>query len=102
MKAPCLTADIMNDDDALAMAVNELLLGSPVVRKLSKRVRHAQDRLQKVMERRAWKRYLRLEEIINDRTSRETDILVRWAFEAGKRRGVALGVQLVSCPEKKP
>ncbi len=27
MKAPCLTAAIMDDDDALAMAVNELLLG---------------------------------------------------------------------------
>jgi len=99
MKAPCLTAEIMNDDDMLALAINELLLGSPAVRKLSKRVRHAQDHLQKVVERRAWKRYLRLEEIINDRTSRETDILVRWAFEAGKRHGVALGVRLVTCPE---
>jgi hypothetical protein len=99
MRAPCLTADIMNDDDALALAVNELLLGSPIVRKLSKRVRRGQDHLERAVDRRAWKQYLKLEEIINDRTSRETDILVRWAFEAGKRHGVALGVQLVSCPE---
>jgi hypothetical protein len=102
MKAPCLTTDIMNDDDALAMAINELLLGSPVVRKLSKRVRRGQDRLERAVDRKAWKLYLRLEELVNDRTSRETDLLVRWAFDAGKRHGVALGVQLVSCPEKKP
>jgi hypothetical protein len=99
MKAPSLNAEIMNDDDMLALAINELLLGSPAVRKLSKRVRRGQDRLERAVDRRAWKQYLKLEEIINDRTSRETDILVRWAFEAGKRHGVALGVQLVSCPE---
>jgi len=100
MKAPCLTADIMNDDDALAMAVNELLLGSKAIGKLSKRVRRGQDRLERAVDRRAWKRYLRLEELVNDRTSREADILVRWAFEAGKRYGVALGVRLVTCPRE--
>jgi hypothetical protein len=98
MKAPCLTAEIMNDDDALALAINELLLRSPAIRKLSNRVRRGQDRLERAVDRRAWKRYLKLEEVTNDRTSRETDLLVRWAFEAGKRHGVALGVQLVSCP----
>jgi hypothetical protein len=100
MKAPCLSAAVVNDDDALALTINELLLGSKVIRKLSKRVRRAQDRLERVVDRRAWKRYLRLEETINDRTSRETDLLVRWAFDAGKRHGVALGVQLVSCPRE--
>jgi hypothetical protein len=102
MKAPCLTAAIMDDDDALAMAVNELLLGSKSIRRFSKRVRQAQERLQQVADRRVWKRYLQLEEIINDRTNRETDLIIRWAFEAGKRHGVALGVRLVTCPEREP
>jgi hypothetical protein len=39
---------------------------------------------------------------VNDRTSRETDLVVRWAFAAGKRHGVALGVQLVTDPEVLP
>jgi hypothetical protein len=99
---PCLTAAIVNDDDALSLAIQDLLLGSPAVRKLSKRVRRGQDRLQKAVDRRAWKRYLKLEELVNDRTSRETDLLIRWAFEAGKRHGTALGVRLVSCPEAIP
>jgi len=102
MKTPCLTAAIVNDDDALAMAVNDLLLGSKTIRKLSKRVRHGQERLQLVVDRRAWKRYLRLEELVNDRTNRETDVIIRWAFEAGKRHGIALGVRLVSCSEQEP
>jgi hypothetical protein len=58
--------------------------------------------LQRAVNRRAWKTYLRLEEITNDRTSRETDMLVRWAFEAGKRHGVALGGRLVTCRELEP
>jgi len=92
----------MNDDDALAVAVNELLLGSKSIRRLSKRVLRAQDRLQKAVDRRAWKRYLRLEVIGNDRTSQEMDLIIRWAFEAGKRHGIALGVRLVSCPKEVP
>jgi hypothetical protein len=102
MKTPCLTAAIVNDDDALAVAISELLLGSPAVRRLSKRVRRGQDRLERAVDRRAWKRYLKLEELVNDRTSQETDLLVRWAFEAGKRHGIGLGVRLVSCPEEVP
>lgn len=34
MKTPCLTAAIVNDDDALATAINELLLGSKTIRRL--------------------------------------------------------------------
>jgi predicted nucleic acid-binding Zn-ribbon protein len=102
MKTPCLTAAIADDDDALAVAVNELLMRSKTIRRLSNRIRRAQERLQEVVDRRAWERYLRLEEIINDRTNRESDLIIRWAFEAGKRHGVSLGVQLVSCPEAAP
>ena len=53
MKAPCLTAAIVNDDDALAMAINELLLGSKAIGKLSKRVRRGPDRLERAVDRQA-------------------------------------------------
>ena len=79
MNAPCLTADIMNDDDALAMAVNELLLGSKTIRRLSKRVRRGQERLQEVVDRRAWNRYLRLEGIINDLDRTRPEVVGRFA-----------------------
>jgi len=98
MKTPCLTPEIVADDDALALAIQDMLLGSRAMRKLTKMVRRAQDRLQRVVNRKAWAKYMVLEEHVNDRASQEVDVLVRWAFEAGKRHGVALGVQLVSCP----
>jgi len=98
MKTPCLTPEIVADDDALALAIHEFLLGSKKMRKLSRRVRRAQGRLHRVVDGRAWRVYLRLEEAVNDRDGLEGDLLIRWAYEAGKRHGVALGVQLVSCP----
>lgn len=98
MKSPCLTPEIMADDDALALAVEELLLGTRVIRKLTRRVRRAADRLQRVVNRRAWARYMLLEEVVNNRASQEVELLIRWAYEAGTRHGVALGVRLISCP----
>jgi hypothetical protein len=98
MKTPCLTPEIMADDDALALAIQDVLLASRTMRKLTRRVRRAADRLQRVMNRKAWARYMVLEERVNDRTSQEVELLVRWAYQAGRRHGVALGVQLVSCP----
>ncbi|MGH7295919.1 MAG: hypothetical protein ACRELB_13335 [Polyangiaceae bacterium] len=98
MKSPCLTPEIVADDDALALAIQDRLLGSGAMRRLTRRVRRAQDRLQRVVNREAWARYMVLEEHVNDRSSQEVDLLIRWAFEAGKRHGVAVGVRLVSCP----
>jgi hypothetical protein len=98
MKPVCLTPEIMADDNALALAIQEMLLGSRAMRKLTKMVRRAQDRLQRVVNRKAWARYMVLEEHVNDRASQEVELLIRWAYEAGKRHGVVLGVRLVSCP----
>ncbi len=95
-RTPCLTSDIMADDDALALMIDELTLGSKRVRKLSKKVRRAQDRLRKVVKSKAWAKYMKLEQIVNHRAGEEVNLLVRWAFEAGKRHGVAVGVGLVT------
>jgi hypothetical protein len=97
-RIPVLTAEILADADALSTMIGELLVSTKTYRKLSKRVRRAQDRLQKVVTDKAWKRYMRLEEVVNERTGEETDTLVRWAFEAGVRHRVALGVRLVTMP----
>jgi hypothetical protein len=98
VKTPCLTPEIVADDDTLALAIQDMILGSRAMRKLTRRVRRAQDRLQRMVHRKAWARYMILEEVVNDRASQEVELLVRWAYEAGKRHGVALGVRLVSCP----
>jgi hypothetical protein len=98
MKPVCLTPEIMADDNALALAIQEMLLGSRAMRKLSRRVRRAADRLHRVVNRKAWAKYMVLEEVVNDRATQEVELLVRWAYEAGRRHGVALGVRLVSCP----
>ena len=84
MKAPCLCPDTVADDDALAMAINDLLLNSKVVRKLGRKVRHAQERLRRRVGDRGWAAYLRLEQIMNQRAADEAFILVRWAYEAGR------------------
>jgi hypothetical protein len=64
---------------------------------LTRRVRRAADCLQRVVNPKAWARYMVLEEHVNDRASQEVEILIRWAYDAGKPHGVALGVRLVSC-----
>jgi hypothetical protein len=84
--------------EALASLKNHVEVDA--IRRLGKRVRRGQDRLERAVDRKAWARYLKLEELVNDRTSEETTLLIRWAFEAGQRHGVALGVQLVTCPRE--
>lgn len=97
MDVPNLTPEIMSDHDALSDMINKLLLASKKMGKLTKRVVRAQDRLHRVVGRRAWAKYMMLEEVVNERAGHEMDVIIRWAFDAGRRHGIALGVRLVSC-----
>jgi len=38
-----------------------------------------------MMSRDAWKTYLRLEEVVNERAFIEGNLLVKWAFKSGRR-----------------
>ncbi len=85
MKTPRLTRKILTDEDALGLAIDEVLLGSKPFRQVSRRVRNVQRKLRRMMSRDAWKTYLRLEEVVNERAFIEGNLLVEWAFKSGRR-----------------
>ena len=85
MKTPCLTKKILNDEDALGLAIDEVLLRSRPWRKLNRRVRKLQREMRRMMNRGAWVTYLQLEEVVNERAFIEGNLLVKWAFKSGRR-----------------
>jgi hypothetical protein len=86
MKTPKLTKKIVKDDLAVSDAIIAVLTASKGKRsKLTKAILNLQRRLQRAVEPKAWKVYLHLEEIVHERESHEEDLLVRWAFEQGRR-----------------
>jgi hypothetical protein len=85
MKSPCLCPETVADDDALALVIDRMLLGSKKIRKLGRRVRRTQERLRRAVDERSWWVYMQLEEIVNHRVAVEGEALVRWAYEAGRR-----------------
>ena len=82
MKSPSLTSKIMNDEDALGLAIDEVLLRSKSWHNLNRRVRKVQRKMRRLMNYDAWVTYLQLEEIVNERAFIEGNLLVKWAFES--------------------
>lgn len=80
-----LTAEDAGDDARLAEAVYRLLEGQRGRRMLSTKVRRLQSALRKLVDDRAWKAYLRVEEAVNDRADRELLLVARWALREGAR-----------------
>jgi hypothetical protein len=85
MKPPKLTKKIARDDLALSDGFTAVLTHSKNRRKLTKDILRWQRRLQGAVDGEAWRVYLRLEEIVNERASFEQDVLVRWAFRQGRQ-----------------
>ena len=75
---------LLSDDAALDDAISDVLGRSDEYRRLSKRVRRAQDALQRTVNRKAWLLYLRLEEVVNDRVAFETRLIARWALRQAR------------------
>ncbi len=84
-KAPRLTKTILNNEDALGLAIDAALLRSRPWHELNRRVRKLQRKLRRMMTRDAWVTYLLLEEVVNERAAIEADVLVAWAFKSGRR-----------------
>jgi hypothetical protein len=80
-----LTPDILSDVDAFGSAIDQMLLRSKRYRKMTRRVLRAQGRLRRAVRWKGWARYLRLEEVVNERAGHENELLIRWAFEQGRR-----------------
>ena len=85
MKAPKLTKEIVRDDLALSDAIIAVLSNSKGRRKLTKTILRLGHKLRRAVSPEAWRVYLRLEEVVNDRESADQDTLVRWAFKQGRK-----------------
>jgi|GEM_PF-1398694 hypothetical protein len=87
LEASKLTAKMLkNDDEAVGDAIDGALLASKPWVKMSKKVQRAGDKLRRTVNYDGWMAYLSLEEIVNARAATEMDVVVRWAFEQGRRR----------------
>jgi hypothetical protein len=85
MKTPKLTRKIIRDDLALSDAISAVLLASKKWNQHRKAVLKIQRRLHRLVSHGAWMVFLRLDGVMNERTSFEQDVLVRWAFRQGRR-----------------
>jgi hypothetical protein len=80
-----ISADLISSDEAIDMIVDAVLTGSKPLGKLTKDVLKAQERLRRVVDDDGWAAYLRLEEVLNERTSMQMELLVMWAVSVGAR-----------------
>jgi hypothetical protein len=69
----------------IALVMSGVLASSKKYREATKTVLREQRRLQRAIGKKEWRRYLALEEAVNDRASIEADLIVRWAFAAAAR-----------------
>lgn len=77
--------DLVSDDEAIDLVIDAVLLGSKRLRRLSKKILRAQQRLQHAADADGWRAYLLLEELVNERADVQMHLLVRWALAAGAR-----------------
>lgn len=68
------------DEEAVDRALTRFARRSVTVQRLTKRVLRAQRALQKVVSKRAWLFYLRLEEAVNERDLEVLDAAIRFAL----------------------
>lgn len=85
--APRLTAKDFRDDAALAEAIYRVLGGQRGRQARSRKMRQLQPTLRRLVDDKAWRAYLSIEEAANDRADRELLVVARWAFLAGLRAG---------------
>ena len=74
------------DDEVLDLLIDAVLGGSKRVREVSTKIVKAQRQLRALVSDDAWKAYLRLEELANERASLQMELLARWAVETRSRR----------------
>jgi hypothetical protein len=82
---PELTSVILEDDGLLARALDEILRGDSEYKKLTIKILSAQVRLKKLATKETWLAYLSLEEVTNYRLTFILALVVRWAFNEGRR-----------------
>jgi hypothetical protein len=78
-------ADLVSADEAIEFVIDAVMLGSKPLQKFTKKVLKAQERLRNAVDDDGWKKYLKLEEVVNERASMQMELLVRWALAHGSR-----------------
>jgi hypothetical protein len=86
MKKEDFPPDLIDGDEAIDLVIDAVLVGSKKLGKLTKGILQAQDRLHRAATPKAWKEYLVLEDLVNERTDVQMQLLVRWALAHGARR----------------
>ncbi len=87
IERPTLDPDIIADEEQLFEAIEKVCTMDRRWQRLRQAVRRRQEDLRRLADNEPWSAYLRLEEAVNARAVREHDLLVRWAFDEGRRFG---------------
>lgn len=88
-KPPRLTPEMISDHMALIDAIDQVLWSDRELRRRTGEVLHRQERLRAVAGQRAWKAFLRVNEVSLSRSVAELLAVATWAFEAGINCGRA-------------
>lgn len=84
---PRLDTSVLQDDDTLTRALDELLRHSRRLRCHCRKILRRQSALRARVDARTWRALLELEETQVARFSDSLDLVARWAFAAGLRIG---------------
>ena len=82
---PKLTADIVEDDQALGEAVDLVVYRDVEARRRQEETMLYADVLREVISGDEWRIFLRIDELRNARWSELVLVIARWAFTAGVR-----------------
>ncbi len=77
--------DLIDPEEAIDLVIDAVLIGSKPLRRMTKDIMKQQKRLRRSVNDDAWKVFLKLEELLNERASKQMEVLVRWARAAGAR-----------------
>lgn len=87
VKLPTLDTRILDDEDALTWAIDELLQADDNYQRLTGKILRVQKRLRTLASDESFAAYIRLEEAVNARFGDALVVVARWAFLAGLHSG---------------
>ena len=77
--------DLVTADEALDLVIDAVLIGNDGLRTQTKPILKAQKGLRHALDDDAWRVFLRLEELLNERASAQMNLLLRWGIAHGSR-----------------
>ena len=77
--------DLVTADEAIDLVIDAVLIGNDGLREQTKQILKQQKKLRHALDDDAWKVFLKLEELLNERASAQMDLLLRWGLAHGSR-----------------